>query len=450
MDTLFTSQGFWKLGLIAAVAAFSFFGLIKSSRFSLLFIGAMLFLSGLGLGEDIQKGAEYHTWLFPLQSNRQAVYMACAGMVLLGGMIHAAKLNTRNIPGLGIGMMVLGIYMGTVTIFHTGMINGFAAIILAIFSMSAVMLVLASQLREWDDFVGMLRVLSFIGCVWTMACVVQFVVDKSALTTGFGLRRFIGLSGNPQHAAGLSAVMATLSFWLVLNDRSKFWKLLAVMAASTHIIFVLWTASRTGLALTLIGFTGILYARLGRAVFFAPIAGAVGYAVLTLAQNMGVEFGFERLTSSDDTRSDKWNILWERGLSSPIVGVGLEDAGGSENGFLYGFASFGFGVPVIMMLIMLATMVVCLRLVKARFETPNPVGKRVIDLTLAFFAMYWAGNLFEGFGVARISPQLTYFLVFSCFASCAIALARDEHAMAAAAGPEDAPEEEYFPQPIRV
>ncbi|MCX5690511.1 MAG: hypothetical protein NTV94_12140 [Planctomycetota bacterium] len=450
MDTLFDSQGFWKLGLVVVVAVFSFFGLIKSSKFSLLFIGAMLFISGLGLGEDVQKGVEYHTWLFPLQSNRQAVYMACAGMVLLGGMIHAAKLKTSNIPGLGIGMMLMGVYMGTITIFHTGMINGFAAIVLALFSMSAVMIVLASQLREWDDFVSMLRVLALIGCVWTLACVVQFVVDKSALTTGFGLRRFIGLSGNPQHAAGLSAVMATLSFWLVLNDRSKLWKLLAVMAATTHIVFVLWTASRTGLALTMIGFTGILYARLGRAVFFAPVAGLIGYAVLTLAQNMGVEFGFERLTSSDDTRSDKWNILIERGFSSPIVGVGLEDAGGSENGFLYGFASFGFGVPIILTLIMLATMVVCAKLVKARFETPNPVGKRVIDLTLAFFAMYWAGNMFEGFGVARISPQLTYFLIFSCFASCAIALARDEHAWEAEARNDVAPEEEYFPQPIRL
>lgn len=450
MDTLFTSQGFWKLGLIVVVAVFSLFGLLKSSRFSLLFIGAMLFLSALGLGEDIEKGVEYHTWLFPLQTNRQVVYVACAAMVLLGGLIHAAKLNTRNIPGLGIGMMVMGVYMGTVTIFHTGMINGFAAIILAIFSMSAVMLVLAAQLREWDDFVGMLRVLALIGCVWTMACVVQFLVDKSALTTGFGMRRFIGLSGNPQHAAGLSAVMATLSFWLVLNDRSKFWKFVSVMAASSHIIFVLWTASRTGLALTLIGFTGILYARLGRAVFFAPVAGGVGYALLTLAQNMGVEFGFERLTSSEDTRSEKWNILWERGLSSPVVGVGLEDAGGSENGFLYGFASFGLGVPVIMLIIMFATMIVCLRLIKARFDTPNPIGKRIIDLTIAFFAMYWAGNMFEGFGVARISPQLTYFLVFSCFASCAIALSREEHAWAAEALPQQPDDPDYIPAPIRA
>jgi hypothetical protein len=178
------------------------------------------------------------------------------------------------------------------------------------------------------------------------------------------------------------------------------------------------------------------------------VAVAVGYALLTLAEAMGVQFGFERLTSTDDTRSHKWATLIENGFANPIVGVGLDNAGGSENGFLYGFAAFGIGVPVILAILMLATLGVCLRLIKLRFDTPNPVGRRLIDLTLAFFAMYWAGNMFEGFGVARISPQLCFFVIFACMASSMVAIVQDEAVMALEE-PVPAPEDDY-PAPIRA
>jgi hypothetical protein len=451
MEDLFSSQGFWKLGLILAAVLYALFQLVRKPDFAMIFVGGMLFLSALGLTEDAEKFADTRVWLYPLQVNRQLAYAACAGMVMLGAAIHSSKVNSRTIPGLGLGMLALGVYMGVILIFQKGAVAGFAAIFLAIFSMGAVMILLASQLRSWDDFAKVLRILTFVGCVWTLACTIQFLSDQTRLTTGYGMRRFVGLSGNPQHAAGLSAVMATVGFWVLLNDRAKFWKLLASIAASTHIIFVLWTASRTGLALTVIGFTGILYARIGRAIFFAPVAGGMGYALLTVAQNMGVQFGFERLSSREDTRSDKWQILWETGMSSPVIGVGLEDAGGSENGFLYGFASFGIGVPVIMVIILLFTIGVCLRLIKARFDTPDPVGKRLIDLTIAFFLMYWAGNIFEGFGVARISPQLTYFLIFACFATSAITISQDErHALEEMAMEAEQEQGEYYPDPIRM
>jgi hypothetical protein len=429
MDSLLNGEGLvWKLGALIVLAAVALGGIVRSQRFGLIFLGALLFLSGMGLTEDADRALEYRTWLYVLQVYRQYAYAGCSGLLLLGAAIHTSKLNAGNVPSLGFGMMILGVYMGIMEVFHAGVPAGIAAVFFAILSIGAVLIMLAGQLKTWDDFIVVLRVLAVAGCLWAVACAIQFVFDPSVLTTGYGYRRFVGLSGNPQHAAGLSAVMTTLSFWLLLNDNKKLWKFVALAAGGTHLVMVLWTASRTGLALTSIGYAGVLYARLGRAVFLAPVAGAVGYGLLLLVANLGIEIGFERLSSREDTRSDKWTILWETGMQNPIVGVGLQDAGGSENGFLYAFASFGIGTPVILAAIMLATGAVCLRLIKARFDTPDPTGKRIIDLTLAFFAMYWAGNMFEGFGVARISPQLTYFLVFACFSSCAITISRDERA----------------------
>ena len=426
MESLFTSDGFWKLGVLVVILLGALYGLVRSARFGLVFLGAMLFISSLGLPNDVEKGAEYRTWLFALQERRQLAYLACGALLFMSAFVHAGKLNTKNIPGLGIGLGILGVYMGLVSIFHDGPIGGFLAVFLAVFSIGGMLLVISSSMSTWDDFVAILRTISLTGIALTMACTVQFLLDQNMLLTGVG-RRFVGLSGNPQHAAGLSAVVATVGIWLVLNDRTKFWKLLAMLATASHIVFVLWTGSRTGLALTIIGFTSVFYARIGRSVIYAPIVGAIGLGLLNLAESMGVKFGFDRLVSTDDTRSGKWMTMWEQGVSSPLIGVGLGDAGGSENGFLYGFASYGLGVPILQFILMLASIGVCLRLIKSRFETNNPIAKRLIDITIGFLAMYWAGNLFEGFGIARISPQLVFFLIFACMAATAITLARQDY-----------------------
>lgn len=443
MESLFSGDNLWKVGLAAVFAVVAFVAMLRDAKFGFLFLGAMLFLSGLGLTEDAEKSAMGRSWLYALQERRQLAYVACAGLLFVGVAVHASKLQTRNLPLLGFMVMFQGVYMGMITIFQAGPLSGLQAVIFSIFSMSAVLFMLASQLRTWEDIIKLLRVISLVGCVWTVACTMQFMIDQSVLLTG-AARRFIGLSGNPQHAAGLSAVMATLSLWLTLNDRGKLWKLVAVVATATHIIFVLWTASRTGLALTSMGFAAVLYARMGRAVLAAPVLIAAAYGLLTLAQSMGVEFGFERLSSREDTRTAQWNILLENGLSNPVLGVGLREAGASENGFLYGFAAFGLGVPLIMLLIMFTTMGVWFRLLKARFDTPSPVGKRTMDLCMGFFIMYWAGNMFEGFGVARISPQLSYFLIFSCIAASAINISGDERAWMRAQGVADDEEAEHL------
>ena len=448
MDDIFSAQEIWKLGVLGILGVAAFIQTLRSAQFPMVFIGAMLFISTLGLTEDASRGVEYRTWLYVFQVNRQLAYMLCAAMVMLGVAIHASRINTRTVPGLGIGMMLLGVYMGLITIFHVGASAGLLAVALSVFSVGTMLIFLASQMRSWGEIVTVLRVFVMVGCLWTLACTIQFLIDQTMLTTGFSSRRFVGLTGNPQHAAGFAAVMATVGFWVYLNDTSKRWRFFAVLCAASHIVFVLWTASRTGLAMSVMGFAGVLYSRLGRAVFLAPVAVGVGYGLLTLAQAMGVRFGFERLVSTDDTRSHKWMTLIENGFANPIIGVGLEEAGGSENGFLYGFAAFGIGVPIILAILMLATLGLCLRLVKTRFDTPNPIGKRLIDLTLAFFAMYWAGNMFEGFGVARISPQLCFFVIFACMASSMFAIVQDEAAMALEE-PSETPEDDY-PAPIRA
>lgn len=429
MEALFTSDNIWKLLLAGMVGVAVVFSLLRSARAGMLVIGVMLFLSGMGLTKEQGQNTDFRTWLFPLQANRPYLYAACAALLTMGVLIHAGRLNMRNVPGLGWLFVLLGIYMGTVTIFHDGVGAGVSAIFFAIFTIVPMLLVVPSILKEWDDWVGVLRAIAVSGAVWTIACTVQFLVNQNVLLTGAG-RRFVGLSGNPQHAANFSAVIAMVATWLVLNDAKKRWKPLWIFVAASHVVFVLWTGSRTGLLCGLIGMTAIFYARIGRAVFFAPVIAGAIYGLVTLATAMGVQFGFERLTSTQDTRTEKWWTLWENGLANPIIGMGLQEAGGSENGFLYGFASYGIGVPLLLLLYMFISIFICLRLLRTRFSVA-PMGKRLVDLCIGFFAIYWVGNLLEGYAIARMSPQLIFIIIFACLSAALLNKARDEQAEAA-------------------
>ncbi len=432
MGELFSADNIWKLGIVAAAVVSIIFMMLKSPKGGLYLLAAMLFLAGLGLPKDAEKGTEYRTWLFSIQDKRNFMYAGCAALMCLGLFAHASKINPRYTAPLSWLYVFLNVLMGMIIIIQPsgGPMAGFLAIIFAVLTMVPMMLLISAVLKEWDDWIVVLRFLALGALAWTIACTVQFGIDQSVLITGSG-RRFVGLSGNPQHAAGLSAVLTVTCTWLFLNDPKKRWKLLWAAIAASHVVFVLWTGSRTGLITTVAGLTAIFYARIGKAVLFAPVVAGAVYGLVLLATEMGVKFGFERLTSSSDTRSDKWSTMWETGMSNPVIGVGLTEAGGSENGFLYGFASFGITVPMVLLVMMIVTGFLCMRLVANRFGA-QPHVKRLIDLCIGFFTMYWLGNMAEGYGVARMSPQLVFFLTFSTLAYGLLIRLKDEAAAYAA------------------
>ena len=96
MDDIFSAREIWKLGVLGILGVAAFIPTLRSARFPMVFIGAMIFISTLGLTEDANRGAEYRTWLHVFQVNRQLVYMLCAAMVMLGVAIHASRISTRR------------------------------------------------------------------------------------------------------------------------------------------------------------------------------------------------------------------------------------------------------------------------------------------------------------------------------------------------------------------
>lgn len=440
----FSVDNIWKLGLALIGVVGISLATLKNAKYALVGVAVMLFVASLGLTEEAGDNFEFRTWLVPLQERRSMLAAGCACLMALAVLAHTNRVNLRQTPFLGWVYLFQGIYMGTVNILHGeisggGLKGGLMAIAFATLLMAPFMLMMSVVLKEWEDYLLAIRTIAFGGLLWTVACTIQFLINHQILITGTG-KRFVGLSGNPQHAAGLSAVVAMVAVWLFMNDPAKRLKLLWLFIAASHMVFVLWTGSRTGALCAVGGLAAIFYARIGRAVLFAPVAVGAIMGLVWLATEMGVQFGFERLTSMQDTRSAVWSILWETGMQNPIIGVGAMEAGASENGFLYGFASYGIVVPLLLFFQLGITAVVCLSLIRAR-SGAGPFQKRLADLCIGFFATYWMGNMVEGYGIARLSPQVPLFLAFACISAGMLVKMREEAAAHAEFGypPEDQP-----------
>ena len=144
----------------------------------------------------------------------------------------------------------------------------------------------------------------------------------------------------------------------------------------------------------------------------------------------------QRLTSTEDTRTSAWFGLWENAWSSPLIGLGVAEAGDSENSYLYAFASYGLGMLALIAMLVIVSGGLMLRLfmLRGRLEADQ---RSMIDLVMAYNAMYFAGAVFEGYLIARVAAPLVLMLIFSGLASRMLALVREDEMYALDAAWED-------------
>ncbi len=440
---LFSADNLWKVALAGTFLLGLIFAILRNPKAALIAIGGMIFLASLGLAKEAGKSTDFRTWLLPLQERRNILCAGCALLAALAVFAHSYRVNLRQTPFLGWVYLLQGITMGTINILHGeisggGLVGGMMAIAFAITISGSLILYYSVILKDWDDYLSVVRTIAFGGLLWTLGCTVQFFINHKILTTG-AAGRFTGLSANPQHAAGLSAVISMVAIWLTMNDPKKRLKPLWLFVVGTHILFIMWSGSRTGALCALVGYAAILYARLGRTILLMPVAVAVIAGLVMFASDQGVKFGFDRLTSTDDTRSVAWATLIQTGLRNPVIGVGAMEAGASENGFLYGFASYGFLIPILLFAQLCISGYLCLMLIRARVGA-GEFQKRLADLCIGFFCTYWLGNMAEGYGIARMSPQVVLFLTFACLSSGALYMMRQEAHAASFDAPEALPD----------
>ncbi len=418
-QTIFMA-GFGGLVVVAALL------LRVNLRFWLL--AGVLMASALTAAVDETKTGYVQTWMVGIQLRRAEFHLAF-GIVLSVLMLFQRGLSVSMFTFQGVMVLLMGMYAGLLQFVHKD--NPMDAVQTVLFYLATVpcLLVIVPQLaKDSDGVFKLIRTIMWVSVLWTFCCSVQYVLDPRKLVNLQG--RFWGMLANAQQAAVLCAPFAVCAIWLLLNDPKKRNKILWIALIAINLLFLAWTGSRTGALMFVVGVTFVLYARIGQAVLLLPAAALMLWGLFTLAVELKIYENLERLVSTENTRTAAWASMWNNALQSPLLGVGFDDAGGSENSYLLGFASYGIVYFLMTLALLLGSMFICWRVLLGR-RFVGRVDRGIIDLFIGCNAMYFAGSFFEGYmlGRSNCSQVLLLFIAgILPYIDRQIAIGREERA----------------------
>jgi hypothetical protein len=441
VESLLTSIPASVLVVAALLAAVLVFATFAKARNGLILVGAMLFTASIGAATFDEQFVRPQL-LGPIQAARSELFGAIGLLLGIGTFAHLGLHPERRIPAQAILLLIIGLYAALLRMVHEGPASGVISVVLTLVTIIPLTVLIPRIIDGWDDIVVLLRMIVIVNVVWMGVVFVQALADPGAMVVGRE-RRFFGPTGNPQQAAIILGMNAALMIWLFSNDWRRSLRFTYALLAGLNAVGVLWTGSRTGLVLFIIGLCGVAYARIGRTILFLPLGMLGLYAGWTALGALGVDLAAaSRVTSLQDTRSEAWLQMIDSARESPLIGVGVEQAGSSENSYLYAWASYGVGMVFLVVTLALVSVAMCLRLFRLRWRLDQS-RRAMIDVVLAYNAMYFIGGLVEGYMLARVSSNLVLLIVFAAMASRIEEMAAAEALEPVDDGYEDGDEYEY-------
>jgi hypothetical protein len=430
-------MSFQVLFALAAVGSVVVFMSMARLKAALLIYGAFIFAASI-TAPSTPMGILVPTVITPLQTNRANLYLATGVLMALAALFHAGKLKVGSLPGVGMVMLAIGLYAGFVRVIASdNPMGGLQTILFVLGTTLPVLLVASAMLDDEEDALLGMRLIALVSAAWIVCCVAQFFVRRNVLTIT-GVTRFQGMLANPQHAGAYLALMSWVCLFLFMEDVKLRYRPIWLALTIVNSLMLLWTGSRTGLGMFAVGSMAIFYVRIGRAILFLPVLGGLFALGLEFIRgDLGGTLGLEVIGGRGDTRSYAWGLLWEQFLENPVFGTGAaEETRFSENSVLFGLATYGMFMGLIIAALFVAAAVTAMKIWRARpFMTP--LERRLGDAYLGFMAMYFAGSMFEGYMVSRVSTPLALLLFFSCIGPFLLRRVRDRQIAEAFADPSD-------------
>jgi hypothetical protein len=412
--------------LIACAAALTGAALmVMHKRWVLLGFGLLVFAGSIGpiIQQDARLyGTVTQSFMQPLQMQRPILYIGGGMGLLFGTLVHIQKLRGSPPPFAGVALLLMGMFCGVMEFVHTSPESGLLTAATSVATTGVMLVCIPMLVEDTEDWQWLFRAVAISCVIWIGASALQAVVNVRGVQLGNG-NRFRGMSSNPQHAATFLATASTVVLFLVVNEASSRWRMVWTCALPLSVGMLLWTGSRTGAAMLTVGVVAVLWRRFGRSILVLPVTGVGILIFLKIMQAANVDLGLERLLSTDDTRSGVWVRMIETAADSPITGVGIREAGGSENSYLLAFASYGVVSFLIAVLVLVTSTSTAYALFRVR-RLYQPYYQHTIDLLLGLIAMILAGSMFEGYLVARVSVMLPLLASSLCLATMLIRTAQ--------------------------
>lgn len=220
---------------------------------------------------------------------------------------------------------------------------------------------LGRWMSDDENFHLAVKSIAVAGLIFIVINGVQFLVNRQPIT--FVQGRFLGTTGNPQHAGVLlAATIPCLMFLIQKLPRWNFAKFLWVATLVATLYFLLLSGSRTGLVMGAVSIL-LFYRNNGGAwvkvILFLAISAALIVPFLGADSLSSSSTGIDahvsdRFSSTSNTREVVWNGLWHSFMDNILFGSPLEQDGRlgyGENSWLSTGASLGLigFIPMMMM-----------------------------------------------------------------------------------------------------
>jgi hypothetical protein len=220
---------------------------------------------------------------------------------------------------------------------------------------------LGKWMQDDENFDLAVKSIAVAGLIFVVANSFQFLINRQAIT--FVQGRFLGTTGNPQHAGVLlAATIPCLMFLIQKLPRWNFAKFLWVVTLIITLYFLLLSGSRTGLIMGAVSIL-LFYRNNGgawiRVILFLAIAAALIVPFLGAdslsSSSTGIDANVsDRFTSTNNTREGAWNSMLGTFMDNILFGYSLGQGGRlgyGENSWLAAGAALGLVgfIPMMMM-----------------------------------------------------------------------------------------------------
>lgn len=386
---------------------------IQNPHYAWILVSCMVFCAGLSPQVTPTGGTSNTTWATFLQEHRAGLYLGVSCFLALVMLIHVGKIRLNNLPVQGALLMAIQLLTSLLRFNHEGPAEGAKSLVFTLVTMLPILTLLPLTLRDWEDWLVLIRLIAFAALVWALGVAVQAGIDHRQMQVNWA-GRFTGLLGNPQGCGLYMAPMTFCLIWLTMNETNRKLWFLWVGTLSLMTVYSLWTGSRTCILVTGTGTLFVLYSRIGRFVLLGPVILAVLFGVYQGALAAGIlsKDAVERLGSSQNTRAVSWAYLAEDALANPIFGSGFRETRANENSFLLAFAAYGVFCGALVLIFLFVSIGQMVKLYRHRRFLP-PKRRQIVDLILGFNAAYFAGAVFEWHIVSRLEGNIAYMLIFS-------------------------------------
>lgn len=393
--------GFAALAMVATL-------LIRLNVYQWIMAG-MLFFTALTAPTNVERTQFLPTWMLPVQLLRAEFHLGL-GILMTILVVLAGRIHAQHVPAQGMFLFAITIFAGILQFFQEGPTEAIQSIGFLLAVVPCMWFGSPAASRDYNSCVKTLHAMMWVSVAWTVCTSVQFVINPRFVVNTNG--RFWGMLGNAQQAAMLCAPFAVIATWLLLNDLNKRLKPLWIGLICINLLFIGWTGSRTGLLMLMMGMAFVLYNRLGKLVLLVPIVAVLFVTLAFLSDELQIQSNLDRLASTENTRGGVWQAQLSAIAESPLVGVGLDERGGSESSWLGGFAAYGIGMFLLMIAFLFWSMWRCATLWIRRRRLPRS-ERPLVDMYISWNAMYFSAATFEGIILGRSSTTQVMMFMFA-------------------------------------